>query len=196
MKRLILFAILACAITPGFAHKVRVDFDHGAQFSRYKTYRVVQAPNGPSPDPVFPNQLVDQRIGGFIEEALAAKGLKRTTTGEDLRVCYRIKVIPQPIYTTFSDGWGPGWGWGSGWGPGWGSGWGSGWGPGWGTGYSTTTVQVVYQGVLVVDVVDMHQQKVVFEGTSEQAVSSRPEKNTKKLAKAVTEVMARYPPQP
>jgi hypothetical protein len=194
MKRTILFAALACAITPVFAHRIRVDFDHGAQFGRYKTYRVVQAPNGPSPNPVFPNQLVDQRVGGFLEESLAAKGLKRTTNGEDLRVCYRIKVIEQPIYTTFTDGWGGGWA--GGWGGGWGPGWGAGFGPGWGTGFASTTVQVVYQGVLVVDVVDMHQQKVIFEGTSEQTVSSRPEKNTKKLAKAVNEVMERYPPQP
>jgi len=195
MKRIVLFAALACAITPGFAHKVRVDFDHNTQFGRYKTYRVVQASNGSSPDPTFPNQLVGQRIGGFLEEAFAAKGLKRASAGEDLRVCYRLKVIQEPIYTTISDGWGPTWGWAGGWGPGWGSAWGPGWGPGWGTGLATTTVQIVYQGVLVVDVVDMHQQKVVFEGTSEQSVSSRPERNTKKLAKAVNEVMARFPPQ-
>jgi hypothetical protein len=55
---------------------------------------------------------------------------------------------------------------------------------------------MTYQGVLVVDMMDAHRQKLVFEGTSTQMVSSKPEKNTRKLAKAVTEVFARYPPQP
>jgi hypothetical protein len=188
MKRIILFATLAWAIAPGFAHKVRVDFDHGTQFGRYKTYRLVQSANVSTSDPAFPTQIAQDRIAGFIEEALAAKGMKRTTKGEDLQISYRVKVIEQPIYTTFSDGWGGGCGWGGGWG--------SGWGPGWGTGFATTTVQMTYQGVLVVEIVDAHQQKLVFEGTSAQMVSSKPEKNTRKLAKAVTEVFARYPPQP
>jgi hypothetical protein len=188
MKRIVLFVTLACAATPAFAHKVRVDFDQGTKFGGYKTYRLVQSPGAFSPDPTFPNQLLQQRICGFIEEALAAKGLKRTTKGEDLQVSYGIKVIAQPTYTTFSDGWGSSWDWDRNWG--------SGWGPGWGGGIATTTVQVTYQGILVVDVVDTHQQKVVFEGTSEQAVSSKPEKNTRKLAKAVNEVFVRYPPKP
>ena len=34
-----------------------------------------------------------------------------------------------------------------------------------------------------------------FEGTSAQMVSSKPEKNNQKLAKAVNEVFARYPPR-
>jgi len=186
MKRIIWFAALALASVPGFAHKVRVDFDHGAQFSRYKTYRLVHPANASSADPVFPSQLVQDRIAGSIEEALAARGLKPVTRGEDLAISYRIQVIQQPVITTFSDGWGPAWGW---------DGYGVGWGPSWGSGIATTTVQMTYQGVLVVDMMDAHRQKLVFQGTSTQMVSSKPEKNTRKLAKAVTEVFARYPPQ-
>jgi hypothetical protein len=173
-----------CAVSLGFAHKVRVDFDHNANFSRYKTYCVVRGPSGESPDPTFPSPIVQNRIGGLIEEALAAKGLKRGAPSHDLRVSYRIDVIQQPQYITYSDGWGPGWGWGNGW------------GPGWNTGFSTTTVQMYYQGVLVVDIVDVKSNKLVFEGTSSQMVSSKPAKNNEKLAKAVNEVFARYPPRP
>jgi len=189
MRRVILSVALALAIVPVFAHKVRVDFDHGAQFSRYKTYRIVQAANPSSPNPAFPNQLLLNRIGGFIEEALAAKGMKHTASGEYLQISYGIRVIEQPTFTTFSNGWEPCWGWAHNWAYG-------GWGPGWGSGMTTTTVQMDYDGVLVVDIVDAHQQKLVFEGTSTQMVSSKPEKNTKKLAKAVAEVFGRDPPQP
>ncbi len=188
MTRLFLLAAFVGSLVPAHAHKVRVDFDHGAHFAQYKTYRLVLPPNTPSPNPDFPNRIVLDRIGGFIEEALAAKGMKRVNSGEDLQIAYRIEVYEHPTYTTFSNPYWPGWGWGY-----WNDGWG---GPGWQTGISTTTVQIDYQGVLVVDIVDPRRQKVVFEGRSSQSVSSRPEKNNKKLAKAVTEVLAHYPPQP
>jgi hypothetical protein len=189
MKSIILLTALIWAAAPGFAHRIRVDFDHGTQFSRFKTYRLVPVCDAQGRNSIIQNQLVQNRIGGFIEEALAARGLKRTNSGEDLQVRYRVDVIEQPVFTTFSDswGWGPGWGWNGVWG---------GWGPGWGTGLATTTVQMYYEGVLVVDMVDTHRQKLVFQGTSSQSVSSRPEKNNRKLAKAVSEVFAKYPPQP
>jgi hypothetical protein len=176
-----------CAVSLAFAHKIRVDFDHSADFGRYKTYSLAQAGNAGSPLPTFPNAIVNERIAGYIEEALAAKGLKRAPAQHDLRVTYRIEVMEQPQFITYSDGWGPGWGYAPGWG--------YGYGPGWGGGFATTTVQMYYQGLLVVDIVDVKANKVVFEGTSAQMVSSKPEKNNQKLAKAVNEVFARYPPR-
>jgi hypothetical protein len=118
-----------------------------------------------------------ERIAGFIEEALAARGLKRVESGGDLLVSYQVKVTEEPIYTTFSDGTGPGWGWG------------------WGSGISTTTTEVIYQGTLVVDMWDSHHQQLLFQGTSTQLISSKPAKNTKRLAKAVREILEKYPPQ-
>jgi hypothetical protein len=49
--------------------------------------------------------------------------------------------------------------------------------------------------MLVIDMVDA-KQHLVFEGILTQTVSSRPEKNAKKLAKAVSEVLDKYPPRP
>ena len=177
MNRIRVLGVLAIAVSAGFAHTVRIDFDHGAHFSSYKTYRWVDSPDSQSSQGVFPNQLMEQRITGFVEEALAARGLKRVTTGGDLLVSCRLIVREQPQYVTYSDG-GPVWGWG------------------WGGGYSTTTIQYLYEGTLVIDIVDANRGKLVFEGTSTQSVSSRAEKNTEKLAKAVNKVMAKYPPQP
>ena len=131
----------------------------------------------PAPDPLFPNQLMRARISGLIEEALAARGFKRVEKGGDLLIGYGIQVTERPQFTTFYDGGGPGWGWG------------------WGSGFSTTTVQIIYEGTLVVDMVDGNQKKLVFQGTSTQTISSRQERNTKKLAKAVNEIFEKYPPQ-
>ena len=181
MVRTGLLAALLCIVPNAFAHKIRVDFDHGANFGSYKTFCLQRGPEAGSPLPAFPNPIVMNRVGALIEEALAAKGLKSNTGNQDLRVLYRINVAEQPTYVTYSDGWGPGWVWG--------------YSPAWPVAYSTTSVQMEYQGTLVVDIVDVKRNKLVFEGTSTQMVSSRPEKNNKKLAKAVCEVFAKYPPR-
>jgi len=179
-------------VSTAFAHKIRVDFDHDTHFSCYKTYRWVQLPYTQPQHAQFPNQLRAERVTGFIDEALAAKGLKRVTKGGDLLISYRIKVAEQPVLSTLYSGAGPGWDWGWG-GPGWGWGPGPGWG--WGSGFATTTVQTFYEGTLIINLVDAKENQLVFQGTSTQAVSSRPQTNTRKLAKAVNEVFEKFPPQ-
>lgn len=178
MNRVFVLVAIACTMSSGFAHRVRVDFDHATHFSGYKTYRWVHSADIPSPEGQFPNQLMQERVVGFIDEALSARGFKRVTTGGDLLVNWGINVTELPQFTTFSNGAGPGWGWG------------------WGSGFSTTNVQISYEGTLVIDIVDPQKKQLVFQGTSAQAISSRPEKNTKKLAKAVNEVFEKYPPRP
>ena len=131
---------------------------------------------------------MEQRIVEFVDQALACRGLKRVTKGGDLLVSYRMIVTEQPQFTTFGFGT-AGWGWGGGWDWGWAA-----W-PAWPGGYSTTTIETFYEGTLVIDMADANRNKLVFEGTSTQAVSSRPRKNTEKLAKAVNKIMAKYPPQ-
>lgn len=127
---------------------------------------------------------MDQRVVAFIEESLAARGLKRVTKGGDLQISYQMIVTEQPQFITFTDGPSPGWAWGWGWG------WAA-----WSGGFSTTTVQTLYQGTLVVNLVDAKRNKLVFQGTSTQSVSSRPRRNTERLSRAVNSIMAKYPPQ-
>jgi hypothetical protein len=176
-----------CTASLAFAHRIRVDFDASAKFGDYKTYSLAVGKANGSPLPAFPNGLINERIAGLIEETLGAKGLKRGPANPDLRVIYRIDVMARPQFLTYGDGWGPGWGWAPGWGADYA------YGLGWSGGFSTTTVQMYYEGTLVVDIVDVRRNRLVFQGTSSQMVSSRPEKNDRKLAKAVSEVFARYP---
>jgi hypothetical protein len=182
MNRIMLLGALV-AISPGFAHIVRVDFDHATRFSSYKTYSWVAAPGDQSSHAVFPNQLMERRITSFVDEALACRGLKRVPKGGDLQVSYRMIVTEQPQFITYMPA--PGWAWDWSWA------WSA-----WSGGIATTTVQPFYEGTLVVNIVDARRNKLVFQGTSTQAVSSRPRKNTEKLAKAVNRIMAKYPPQP
>ena len=68
MKRLVVIFALVCLVLPVAIPRVRVDFDHANDFSRYRTYRWAGPPNAD-----FLNQLMQKRVIGFVEEALAAK---------------------------------------------------------------------------------------------------------------------------
>jgi hypothetical protein len=167
---MVVFAVLS-AVSPLAAQKAHIDFDHSSDFSHYKTYQWA----GP-PDADSLNQLMQERMVGFVEEALAAKHLRRVKTGGDLLVDCRVNVKQQEVYTTFGDG-------------------GFGWYSGWGGGITTTTTQVIQLGTLTVDVVDSRRNQLVFEGVSTAPISSKPAHNTKRLAKAVNEIFEKYPPR-
>ena len=81
MNRRVMVLMLACAVVPGLAQKIRIDYDHKCDFSRYKTYSWAPLPEAP-----YPNQLMQDRIVGMVEEALAAKRLTRVDTGGDIIV--------------------------------------------------------------------------------------------------------------
>lgn len=181
MNRIVALGTFVFAASIGYAH-ARVDFDHDASFSGYKTYSWAPEPDTPGAETGFPNQLMRERIASFVEEALAARQLRRVASGGDLQVRYRVAVQQEPVYTTFGDGFGPGWGWDWGW--------------GWGPGISTTTVQTFYDGTVIIDLVDVKRNKLVFQGSSTQDISSKPEKNTKRFCKAVDEIFEKYPPRP
>jgi hypothetical protein len=171
--------------------KVRVDYEHGHNFSCYKTYRWVRTQPLQPTDASFPNQLMDKRIVGFVEEALAARHLVRVEGDADLLINYQVNVTEEPQYTTFTTSTGPGWGWG-GWG--WG-GWG--WGPGWGgvdSAVSVTTTEPVAVGSLVINVVDARQKQLVFQGVSTATVSSKARTNTERLQKGINEIFEKFPP--
>jgi hypothetical protein len=150
--------------------KAHVDFDHAFDFSRFHTYQWV-APSNVE----FLNQLMQSRLVGFVEEALAAKQLKRVESGGDLLVNFHMNTSQEKSYTTFGDGFG--------------------WDAGWGGGIAITTEQVTTLGTLTVDVVDSRSKHLVFEGVSTAPISAKPAHNTKRLAKAVSEIFEKYPPR-
>jgi hypothetical protein len=176
VNRVLVSLALACAVSPCFAVKARVDFDHGRDFSHYKTYRWVQLP-----DAELPDQLMQARIARFVEEALSARGLRRVETGGDLLVGYETKVREEQQFYTFTDGFGTGGGWC--------------WGGGWGSSFSTTTVQTIPIGTLVIQILDARQNRLVFRGASTTTISSKPERNTKKFQKGVNEIFEKFPPR-
>jgi Domain of unknown function (DUF4136) len=193
MSRTTLLLALASVASPSIAQRVRVDYDHGRNLSCYRTYRWVGFDNARPSSADFPNQLMQHRIVGFVEAALSVRHVTRVERDSDLLVAYDMKVTELPQFTTISNGIGPGWGGGWGW-NGWGCcGWAGGWSGAWDSEVSTTTMQTFLMGTLIVDMTDARQKLLIFQGVSKATISSRPDKNVKRLQKGIDEMFEKYP---
>ena len=51
------------------------------------------------------------------------------------------------------------------------------------------------EGTLVVDLFDMSDKRVVWRGVASETVSDNPEKNSKKVQKAVEKMFKQFPPK-
>jgi len=172
MNRTTVLLALVLAAVPCVAQRIRVDYDHAWNFSHYRTYSWAQQPQDQDV-----NQLMQNRVTGFIEEALAARGLKPVKSGGDLLISYEAQVTRQDQYFTYTNALGPGWGWG------------------WQSSTSVTTVQPSFVGTLVVNIADARSQRLIFQGVATDTLSSRPARNTKKYAASVRKIFEKYPPQ-
>ncbi|SPE23899.1 exported hypothetical protein [Candidatus Sulfopaludibacter sp. SbA3] len=95
----------------GFAQDVRYNFDKGAQFSTYKTYKWVQVKDAPKLNP-----LVDQQVRAAIEAELTAKGLTKATGEQaDIWIAYQFTLAQEKEFSSYSTDFGYGGGWGRGW---------------------------------------------------------------------------------
>jgi hypothetical protein len=157
------------------AQKVNVDFDKTANFTGFKTYAWV--PGTPAKNP-----LMATRITSAIEAQLAAKGLQKVEdpSTADLNVIYHAATdVEERINTYGSGGWyGPGYGWGYG-----------------GGGMSTTTVDRVPVGELIVDIGDVKNKKLIWQGKASGTLSDKPEKVEKTINNAVEDMFKKFPPE-
>ncbi|MBV8812694.1 MAG: DUF4136 domain-containing protein [Acidobacteriaceae bacterium] len=164
------------------AQKVETDYAHGTDFSKYKTYNWTKLQ-----DSSDTNQLVDQRITAALEEELAKEGLTKNENNPDVLVGYQTAITQQVQLHTFSTQMGPSWGYGPRWGYGWGGGFSS--------GTSTTTTSTIPRGTLTVSMFDPQQKQLVFRGVAQDTLTGKPEKDTKKIQKAVVKIFEKYPPK-
>jgi hypothetical protein len=110
--------------------------------------------------------LMEQRITEYVNAQLTAKGLQLVSEGHTLE--------------TFYDGFGGGWGWHY-------------WGPMGGTAFTTEHTYEV--GTLVVDLFDTHAKQLIWRGEATDTLSEKPDKDTKKLNKAVEKLFKDFPPR-
>jgi hypothetical protein len=156
---------------PALAEKVETDYDHTANFSQYHTYSW-----GPvrATDPLF-----EKRIRDAVDRELQTKGWQSVPAGGDVTLTAVATKKNKAEYTTFYDGLGGGWRW-----------------RGWGDGMATTTVDNIPVGTLVIDMYDTSTKQLVWRGLATDQLSDKPDKDTKKLEKAVNKMFDKFPPRP
>jgi hypothetical protein len=166
---LLLFSI---AITAE-AQKVSIDFDRQANFSDYKTFTWIKPPHFRA-DP-----LMDQRIMDSVNAALTAKGWQYVPDGPaDVGLAAHIATREEHTLETFYDGFGGGWGWR--------------FGGGFGT--AITTDHPYEVGTMVVDMFASRTKQLIWRGTATETWSEKPDKDSKKVEKAVDKLFKNFPP--
>ncbi len=170
MKRFSLFFIVLLLFTTStlLAQKVSVDWDHDADFSKYKTYAWIESKSPGS-------ELAAKRIIVAIESQLAARGLQKTQGGDPaLAVVYNVGAKERVSVEGYNYGYGR-YRWGGGT-----------------VRYDTT---IYTEATMVVDLVDAKTHSLIWRGTASDTVSDNPEKNTKKISKAAEKMFKKYPPK-
>ena len=179
VSRIVLgLTVFVLAAGPAFGRKVRIDFDHGTNFAKYRTFAWAQEPNPK-------NSFMKPRIINAINAQLIGKGLEPDESQPDILIKATSTIQKVPVWNTYYSGGFGGWG-GCGWGA---CGWGG------GSGWATTTVDIREEGTLVVELVDCNTQQLIWRGVAKHSVSSKPEKASKKLQKEIRKMFEEYPPE-
>lgn len=146
-----------------------IDYDHHADFSQYHTYGWAKVHTE--------NPLWQQRIQDAVDKNLQAKGWQKVESGGEVALTAVGAVRNQQEYQTFYNGFDGGWRWG-------------------GFGDQTTTTTINYRvGTLVLDMYDAKDKHLIWRGTANNTLSDKPEKNERKLDKAVDKMFEHFPPK-
>jgi Domain of unknown function (DUF4136) len=166
--RLLFSVTLSLAIISAlaYAQDVKTDYDHHANFSQYHTYYWQKVK---TTDPLW-----ESRIQDAVNRELQSKGWQLVSSGGQVAITAVGSAQNQQEYETFYNGMG-GWRWG---------------------GFGETTTQAVNYpvGSLVLDFYDAQNHQLIWRGVSSDSLSNSPEKNEKKLDKAVNKMLEHFPP--
>jgi len=152
---------------------VNQDYDPAFDFSKLKTYGFIPIPADAGID-----QLSANKLDAAIKNELTAKGYTTAETPD-----FGIALMFSSQTKTNIQSYGYGYGYGA-------------WG---GRGmYGTGGVDVTQyqQGTLIVDIIDMANQKLIWRGTGSGVMSDSPsvEERTENVNNAVNQILAQFPP--
>jgi len=168
---------LVVLLGSAFGQHVQTDFDHRANFSRYKTYSWQEVKPA--------NSLWDSRIKNAVDAQLSAKGWTQVDSGGDVAIVAIKMTTTQKTLQTYYDNFGLGGGWG----------WRGFGGYGDSFGDSTTTEQDYKEGTLVVDIFDAKSKQLIWRGSAEGTLSDSAAKNEKNLDRGVAKMFKEFPPE-
>jgi hypothetical protein len=162
--------VLLFLIATAYAQEIHYNYDRGTNFAAYKTYQWVNLKDGGAPD-----QLLDQNIKRAIDEQLTLKGLTRVNDGADLFIAYQAAVSEEKSVNLW--GTGPRW---------------------YGGGMVQGETSTISVGKLVVDMYDPGRKQLIWRGEATKTLdpSKDPDKNYRRLQKAMAKLFKNYPPAP
>ncbi len=163
----LLFVAVWTLATTVLGIDIRTDFDHHVSFSSYKTYSWAKVD---TPDPLW-----NDRVKEAVDRELKAKGWTELPSGGDVSIVAVGTTREKPTLRTFYDGFG-GWIWG-------------------GFADATTYVENYTVGTLVIDLFDTSTKKLIWRGSASDVLSGKPEKDEKKVDKAVDKMFEHFPPR-
>ncbi|PYX41765.1 MAG: DUF4136 domain-containing protein [Acidobacteria bacterium] len=159
-------ASLLVLATIAFSQEIRTDYDHHVNFSQYKTYSWAKVET--------PDSIWNERVKEAVDRALAAKGWTQVPSGGNVSIVAVGTTHEKPTLRTFYNGF-DGWLWG-------------------GFGDATTYVENYEEGTLIVDMFDTSTKRLIWRSSASDVVSSKPEKNIRKLDRAVQKMFEHFPP--
>lgn len=179
----ILLNTLACtalAVQAGsiYASEDNVDYDHSVDFSKFHSFQMADTSKGAL---AKANQLMDQRVHDLVVKHMTALGMKEVTESPDLMVTYDASTQENHVLNTFGAPMGPV-----------GFGMGVGWRRFGGVGMATTTETTFTNGTLVIDAYTPPDNKMVWRGTAEAAISDNPETTTKHIEKSLDKLFEKW----
>jgi hypothetical protein len=165
--------VLLCAL-PAAAQQIHIDYDRWARFTTFKT---VAWADTDETSVLVSSPLMHERIKSAIMAQFTAGRLSEDTENPDLYVTYHTNEREALRIDTHY------------WGYGYPSSWY--WDPYWGP-VGTTTVRSYTQGTFVIDVWNAEEETLVWRGVAIGTVSQNPEKNAKKIEKAIKKMYKRW----
>lgn len=174
-KMMIGILTLICSLSLK-AQDMTYNYDRGADFSKFRTFKWVEIKGSTHPD-----QMVDQQIKSALETEMAKKGLSKTDgDNANLYVGYQLAIGQEKQVDSYSTG-GAGWGYGARWG---------------GMSMTTATTSTIHVGTLVLDMYDPNAKQLVWRGIASKTLdaTAKPDKRAKNLAKASQKLLKSYPP--
>ncbi len=154
------------------AQRVQTTYDHGANFSNYKTYSWLQTTESDS--------LLNQRVKEVVNSSLAAKGLIKVSSGGELDVFAGGTSEERQKRITFCNGSEGGW-----------AGGGFGGGP---FCNATTATKTYTVDTLTVDIFDSNSEALLWRASSTDRLSGDSNTDIKNLDKAVEKLFSHFPP--
>jgi hypothetical protein len=186
-KLIILFSAIILVFSSCESMKVVSDYDKNVNFSKYKTYNVLQWDKEES---VRINEFDQKRIINALHEQMQARGYKRVDSGSDISVNPFLILDAKEQTTAYTNHYNMG-------GYGYYGGFGYyGFGPAYNMGTTTFHTEQYTVGTLIIDVLDNKTKRLIWQGIGKGTIKESRQDRDKNIPKAIAKIMEPYPIEP